>query len=205
MKYFVYTRKSTDREDMQVLSIDSQKEEILKRFSNLEIVEVFEESFSAKYPGRPVFNEMVERMKKGEAEGIISWHPDRLARNSIDGGQIIYLLDINVLSDLKFCSYNFENTPEGKMFLNFIFGQSKYFVDKLSVDIKRGNRKKAERGEPPRWATTGYKNIYINHNKTWVIDEENKEKYRKILDLVKKIIYKFVINKLKRVPRIFFR
>ncbi|PIP31102.1 hypothetical protein COX25_01175 [bacterium (Candidatus Howlettbacteria) CG23_combo_of_CG06-09_8_20_14_all_37_9] len=185
MKYFVYTRKSTDREDMQVLSIDSQKEEILKRFSNLEIVEVFEESFSAKYPGRPVFNEMVERMKKGEAEGIISWHPDRLARNSIDGGQIIYLLDINVLSDLKFCSYNFENTPEGKMFLNFIFGQSKYFVDKLSVDIKRGNRKKAERGEPPRWATTGYKNIYINHNKTWVIDEENKEKYRKILEEAK--------------------
>lgn len=26
-------------------------------------------------------------------KGIILWHPDRLARNSIDGGQIVYLLD----------------------------------------------------------------------------------------------------------------
>jgi hypothetical protein len=30
-------------------------------------------------------------MEAGEAAGILAWHADRLARNSVDGGRIIYL------------------------------------------------------------------------------------------------------------------
>ena len=29
---------------------------------------------------------MMRRIEAGEAQGIIAWHPDRLARNSMDGG-----------------------------------------------------------------------------------------------------------------------
>ena len=68
-------------------------------------------------------------MEKGVAQGILSWHPDRLARNSVDGGKIIYLLDTAVLKDLKFPSFWFEDTPQGKFMLNIAFGQSKYYVD----------------------------------------------------------------------------
>ncbi len=40
-------------------------------------------------------------MEAGEATGILAWHPDRLARNSVDGGKIIYLVDIGVISEMK--------------------------------------------------------------------------------------------------------
>ena len=88
MKYFIYTRKSTDSEERQVLSIESQISE-LKEFAakeKLEIVASLSEAKTAKEPGRTVFGEMLARIEKGEAQGILAWHPDRLARNSIDGG-----------------------------------------------------------------------------------------------------------------------
>ncbi len=160
-KYFIYCRKSTESEDRQVLSIDSQINELTKRYienEKLEIVETFTESFSAKSPGRPLFDAMIKRIEKGEANGIIAWHPDRLARNSLDGGQIIFLLDQGKLKDLKFPVYNFENTSQGKFMLNIMFGQSKYYVDSLSENVRRGYRYKLEKGWLPAVPPLGYLN-----------------------------------------------
>lgn len=161
MKYFIYCRKSTESEDRQVLSIDSQLKELQSKFSNdpsVEVAEIYREAFSAKAPGRPVFDEMIRRVEQGQADGIIAWHPDRLARNSVDGGRIIHLLDRNRLKDLKFATSSFENNPQGKFMLQIIFGYSKYYVDSLSENVKRGMRAKLELGWKPNKPPTGYKN-----------------------------------------------
>lgn len=94
-KYILYARKSTDVEDKQVLSIEAQLVELraYAKNENLTIIDELVEKQSAKTPGRPVFGDMLKRIENGEASGIIAWHPDRLARNSIDGGQVVYLLD----------------------------------------------------------------------------------------------------------------
>ncbi len=137
-QYFLYARKSSDSEERQVLSIESQIAE-LKLFAEKErltIKEIFTESKTAKVPGRPIFNDMMERIERGEAQGIIAWHPDRLARNSVDGGRIIYFLDTEHIKALKFPTFWFENTPQGKFMLNIAFGQSKYYVDNLSENIR---------------------------------------------------------------------
>jgi site-specific DNA recombinase len=178
-KFFLYTRKSTDVEDKQVLSIDAQINE-LREFGareHLEIVAELIEKQSAKTPGRPIFNEMLERIQAGEAAGILAWHPDRLARNSVDGGQIIYLLDTGVLKSLKFPRTWFENTPQGKLMLHNEFGFSKYYVDSLSENTKRGLREKVRRGEYPGKAPLGYKNDYrvkriiIDHERAPIVKE----------------------------------
>jgi len=103
IKYFLYARRSSESEDRQMASIESQTEELkkLSKENSLNIVEIFSESKSAKAPGRPVFNEMVERIQKGEAQGILCWKLNRLARNPIDGGQISWMLQENVIEHIQ--------------------------------------------------------------------------------------------------------
>ncbi len=183
MKYFIYTRKSTDSEERQVLSIESQISE-LKEFAakeKLEIVASLSEAKTAKEPGRTVFGEMLDQICAGEAGGILAWHPDRLARNSIDGGKIIYLLDTGKIKDLKFPTFWFDSTPQGKFMLNIAFGQSKYYVDNLSENIRRGHRAKLRRGVYPGSAPIGYLN---NHRTRDIdIDPERAQLIRKGFEL----------------------
>ena len=142
LTYFLYVRKSTDVEDKQVLSVAAQITE-LKEFAmrmGVYIVDVIIEKETAKKPGRKKFNKMLERIETDEANGILAWMPDRLSRNSIDSGKIIYMLDQNILLDLKFPHFWFENTPQGKYMLANEFNTSKQYVDNLSLNTKRGLR-----------------------------------------------------------------
>ena len=160
MRFIIYCRKSTEQEERQQLSIESQLAELREYAARegLEIVASLCEAQTARKPDRIKFNEMVAMIEKGEAEGILAWHPDRLARNSVDGGRVIHLLDTEQLKALRFPTFWFEPTPQGKFMLNIAFGQSKYYVDNLSENIKRGIRHKLRRGEWSWKAPLGYKN-----------------------------------------------
>jgi len=182
-KFFLYARKSTDVEDKQVRSIEDQITELraFAKQENLNIVDELVEKQSAKIPGRSIFNDMLNRIEGGEANGILAWHPDRLARNSVDGGRVIYLLDCGHLAMLKFPTFWMENTSQGKFMLNIAFGQSKYYVDSLSENTKRGLRQKVKRGEYPSLAPVGY--INDSRNKSVVVDKKQAPVVRKAFEL----------------------
>src|SRR3990167_3036030 len=171
-KFFLYARESTDVEDKQVLSIEAQITELraYAKAEGLNVIEELIEKQSAKIPGRPLFNSMLDRIERSEANGIVSWNPDRLARNSVDGGRIIYLLDCGHLAMLKFPTFWCENTSQGKFMLNIAFGQSKYYIDSLSENVRRGLRQKVRRGEYPGPAPIGYLND--SRTKSVVVDRK---------------------------------
>ena len=169
-KYFLYARKSTEDDDKQVMSIEAQLFELREfaRKENLQILEEFQESKSAKKPGREKFSEMMSRIESMDGAGILAWHPDRLARNSIDGGRIIYAVDTTKIISLRFPTFWFEPTPQGLFMLQVAFGQSKYYSDNLSQNISRGIRQKLRRGEWLTHAPFGY----VNNVKTRNIDPD---------------------------------
>lgn len=144
-RYVIYLRKSTDDEAKQVRSIDDQRDECMAMALDALHIEpnkivVLEESASAKISGnRPIFDDMLQGFRTGKYHGLISWSPDRISRNMKEAGEVIELIDHEIIQDLQFKTYQFENTPNGKMMLGILFATSKQYSDKLAVDVKRGS------------------------------------------------------------------
>ncbi len=159
MRYIAYLRKSTEANERQALSIDAQRNEILNSFPNLNIIEWVKESKSAfEAENRPKFSAMMERIKAGEADGIVAWQPTRLLRNSMDAGQIAHYFSHGIIKDLLFVTTKFDNTPEGVKSLQYALADSQYYSANLSRDVKRGNREKRLKGWLPTANLIGYMN-----------------------------------------------
>lgn len=188
IKYFLYARKSSEQEDRQVLSIDSQKSELesLAKREKLDIASQLEESYSAKAPGREIFNQMIKRIEKGEANGILCWNPNRLSRNSVDTGYLIYLMDQNKLLEIRIPGQMFRNNPNDKFLLNLLCSQAKLENDNKGIDVKRGLRRKAEIGWHPGPAPIGYLNTPDKEKgfKTIQADKKMFPIIRKMFDMI---------------------
>jgi len=159
LKYVVYVRKSSKGEEKQERSIQDQTDECREfaQKQNLRIKDVIQEQESAKDSGqRPKFNQMLTDIKNRKYDGIISWHPDRLARNMKEAGEIIDLLDKKVIKDLKFPSFSFYNDVDGKVLLGISFVLAKQYSEKLGKDIKRGVDKSVLEGKLPAQTKYGY-------------------------------------------------
>lgn len=174
-------RKSTEEAERQALSLSSQKDQIMKRFGDLNIVVEFSESKSAFEPyKRPLFQQLLDLVDKGEIDGIIAWHPDRLSRNEVDASAITYNVRQGKIKDLKFASgANFDNSPESMMMLQMTMSQSQYYSSKLSKDVRRGNEKKRQMGGLTGVAPQGYLNV----NNEVVVDPDRFPLIRKAFDL----------------------
>jgi len=169
--YFIYCRKSSEAEDRQVLSIESQTIE-LKRLAqrlNLPVFEALFEAKSAKAPGRPVFNQLMERIYRGEVKGVICWKLDRLARNPIDGGSIIWAIKQQSLEIIT-PTQSYSRESDNSMLMYIEFGMAQKYIDDLSRNVKRGNKTKLEQGGWLGVAPQGYLND--KENKTIIEDPE---------------------------------
>lgn len=106
----------------------------------------------------------MEQIECMDGAGILAWHPDRLARNSVDGGHVIYAVDTGKIVSLRFPTFWFSPTPQGLFMLQVAFEQSKYYSDNLVENIKRSVRQKLRRGEWLNRAPFGYVNNPAKRN-----------------------------------------
>lgn len=106
-----YCRVST-KGQLDGNGLEVQEKEILDKYSNAEIVK---EAFTGAKTDRPIFNKLIEELQEGDT--LVVTKLDRLARNTVEGIQIIeglfnkgvsvHVLNVGLL----------ENTTMGKFFL----------------------------------------------------------------------------------------
>lgn len=164
LRYILYSRKSSESDERQAMSIESQINEMtaLAKRDGIQIVDIIEESKSAKATGqRPEFNQLLQRISNGEAEGILTWAPDRLSRNAGDLGSIVDLMDTGKLYEIRTHGQIFTNNPNEKFLLMILCSQAKLENDNRGKNVKRGLKAKCEKGKKPGLPALGYK-LYRN-------------------------------------------
>ncbi|MFA5010195.1 MAG: recombinase family protein [Patescibacteria group bacterium] len=164
LRYVAYYRKSTESDERQVQSIPDQREWALKAASSLQmrLEEQYEESMSARKPGRPQFDAVLASISQGKANALLAYDASRIARNAMDGARIIELLDSGQLHQIVTATSTFKNTSTDKFMLAFFFAESKRYTDNLSELVHRGLASKLAKGIYPGKAKLGY----LNHPKT---------------------------------------
>ncbi len=154
-----YSRKSSETKEKQALSIQDQISECEKEVkrSNLKVAFKLQESRSAFKPhNRPEFDKMIELIKSGKANGILTWKPDRLCRNPEEGGKIMQLLQDGIIKEIRTPLGDIYTPDSDHLVLHMQFGMSNQYSRNLSQNVKRGLIHKCERGEYPRPAPIGF-------------------------------------------------
>jgi len=181
MKYFAYCRKSSENESHQAQSIETQIR-ILKDFAvnnTLEIVDFTLESKSAKDDGnRPEFDKMLKRFEKGEADGLLVCHIDRISRNWIEAGQICKLYDLGLIKEIR-TPQKIYNTAPDMFMMGVELASATYYSRNLSERVKEGNTTKLNKGEYFGPAPLGY----INKEKNISIDPKTQGFIKRIFNL----------------------
>lgn len=190
-KYILYARKSTESEDRQVASIQDQisaMKDVAKEYG-LEIVETMTEAASGFHAGRQVFNEMIRKIEKGEANGILVWKLSRLSRNPDDAGKLMGMIQRSEIKHIRTSDRNW--FPEDNVMMMYVeFGVNNQYSRDLSDDTMRGLMKKAERG----WYPSGQLALgYMHFPLKKIGDEEivcDPERFDLISEGLKKVAYR---------------
>lgn len=156
----LYLRKSTESDDRQCLSLSAQKAWALEACAKLGLADplIFEEAKSAKTPGRPEFARLLAAVATGEIDTVVCWKADRLARNALDGGAVMYALETKHLARIVTADRTYTGAADDSFILAIELGLSAKYSKDLATNIRRGLTEKLRRGEWPCHAPVGYKN-----------------------------------------------
>lgn len=160
LRYIRYSRKSSEAKERQVASINDQNLECEQYAikEGLSVIYRLQESKSAYKPSkREVFSEMLELIESGKADGILTWHPNRLCRNPEEGGKILQKLQDGVIKEIRTPGGDSYTPESDQLVLQIHFGMANQYSRDISRNVKRALKHKVERGEYPGDSFFGYK------------------------------------------------
>ena len=181
VKYVIYARKSTEASDKQVQSIDDQIRIMKARAKRdgLKVAAVLSEAKSGGHPGtRPKFNEMIEIINNGEANGILTWKLDRISRNPQDSGYVHQMMNDGKLAWILTDGRDY--CEDDDVIFDVESSMDARYRKDLMKNVRRGMLSKAEKGWTPCVPPVGYLNDY--HTKTIVKDPATWDLVRKVFD-----------------------
>lgn len=177
-KVIGYCRESTKEQAVLGFNIDDQEKKIRNYFeiyyedAVLEILR--DEGASAKNLDRPVFKEIIKKVKAKEIDVLIIHNLDRLTRKVKDLSTLLELFDKNNVELVSITEHIDTNTPMGRFFIYLIVLIAQWEQDTIGDRTKRGMYESAAQGNyskggPP---PLGFKRVRDGKNvELLVVDE----------------------------------
>ena len=187
-KAVLYTRVSSDEQRKTGFSLDYQEKQGREyaEKNNLQIVKIYTESYTAKKPGRPKFNEMLLYIKKHNIRHLIFLKSDRASRNGVDSSVLVYMAErdiynIHLIQD-GLCLNRKSRPTDFLIFeMNNVFAN--FYPRNLSVEVTTKLLEKAEQGYYPVRSPIGYQRKPKLKRAYLQIDPEKAPFIRKIFEL----------------------
>lgn len=192
---FVYVRISSDKqEDGKSIEYQGKKATEYAATQNIFIVHVFSVTESAKKENRTEFNRMLKLCDQHKIKNLVFKSLDRMTRNLIDFATIEKKiinndLIIHFFQDHKIYNEDINHNDKFELGIQALLG--KFWSDKISNDIRKGNLFKAQNGVAPGRSPYGYSydlekkihfiNREVEQDLRFIFDEFDKGKYS-ILD-----------------------
>ena len=164
-RFFAYPRIS-DPGQKEGASLDAQRRKfrLFAREHGLTIVDFLEEVETASKTGRRVFGEMLRRVRRGEADGILFHKLDRSARNLRDWAEVSALLDEGKEVHLVGESIDLA-TRGGRFTADILAALAADFSRNLRTEVRKGMRERLEQGLYPYTAPMGYSDASGGHKR----------------------------------------
>lgn len=158
-------------EDEREIKIEDNEKDLKSRriYQSTRKYYIIKERMSGKFPWRPKRGKLIKKIRKWEIKWLLSYSPDRQARNMVDGWILIDCVDNNLV-DLKYTNFNFEPNAAWKMMLWMWFVFSKQYSDKLWEDVARWRKSSVSKWHSQWEYKYGY---YRDDNKHFVPDGKN--------------------------------
>lgn len=156
-KVFAYTRVSTVKQGEKGVSLQEQKDAILRYASkqSLEISRWFEERETASKQGRSAFTQMLQLLRLRVAEGVIIHKIDRSARNLEDWADVGKLVDAGV--DIHFATEALDlKTVAGRLSADIQAVVAAHYSRNLREEAKKGIYGRLKQGFYPLRAPIAY-------------------------------------------------
>jgi site-specific DNA recombinase len=176
----IYVRVSTDDQAKHGYSIADQIRLCREKAETTDIIEYVDDGYSGEFMGRPALDMLLHDLEVKPITHVIIYDPDRLARNT--ELQLQLAAKIETLAKLVFVTYEYDASPEGKLFFTMKAGISAYEKAKILARTSRGRFSKAMQGKVPNNnKPIGYG--WDADNSMYIINEEEAKLVRHIFNL----------------------
>lgn len=153
-----YVRVSTQKQGEGV-SLEAQREAIaaFAGRESFEVIRWFEEKETAAKGGRPIFNDMLKRLRRGEADSLLMHKIDRSARNFADWAKIGDLQDAGI--DVHFATETLDfSSRGGRLTADIQAVIAADYIRNLREETIKGINGRLKQGLFPWGAPPGYLN-----------------------------------------------
>ena len=152
MSHYIYCRISKDNNGDK-LGVERQEKACrdLAQLHGLKVSHVFVDNDISAHSGaeRPAFQDMMKRLERGEARGIIVWHVDRLYRRLVDLEKIVDVVERTKAEIRTVNAGDLDlNTATGRMLARILGSTASYEVEHAQERLKASIVQRAEQG---RW------------------------------------------------------